>query len=99
MNLAARDRSSGAEMRDIARKLKFSLDGSATRISLRLTQQELERTSEAFAESHKAPAQLAGNAAAITAAPADPPSEKPAMIRIEGLDEGPREIPYKDGQH
>jgi hypothetical protein len=99
MNLAARDRSSGAEMRDIARKFKFSLDGSATRISLRLTQQELEKTADAFAESRKAPAQLAGNAAAIMPTPANPPSGKPGMIRIEGLDEGTREIPYEDGPH
>ncbi len=99
MNLAAKDKSSGAQLQDIAKKLKFNADGAATRISLRLTQPELEKTAQAFAASHKAPAQLAGNAPrnagpGVVSVPA-----KPAMIRIEGLDEGTREIPYEEGQH
>jgi hypothetical protein len=99
VSMAARDKSSGAEVRDIARKLKFTLDGSATKISVRLTEQELEKTAEAFAEGYKAAAQLAGNTQPVTAAPAKPPSPNPGVIRIEGLDEGTREIPFEDGQH
>jgi hypothetical protein len=107
MNLAAKDKSSGAQLQDIAKKLKFNADGAATRISLRLTQPELEKTAQAFAASHKAAAQLAGNAHGstgpvtnLTAAPnAALAPAKPAMIRIEGLDEGTREIPFEEGQH
>src|SRR3984885_3897809 len=53
-NLAAKDRSSSAEVQDIAKKLKFNLNGSATKISLRLTQHDLERSAEAFAAGYKA---------------------------------------------
>ena len=59
MNLAAKDKSTGAEVQDIAKKLKFNVDGSATKISLRLTQQEMEKSAQAFAASHKAASQAA----------------------------------------
>jgi hypothetical protein len=101
MNLAAKDKSAGAQLQDLAKKLKFNLDGSAAKIGLRLTQQELEKSAQAVAASYKASAQLAANAGAIknsTPVPSPVPA-KPAMIRIEGLDEGTREIPYQDPQH
>jgi hypothetical protein len=98
MNMAAKDKSSGAQLQDIAKKLKFNADGAATKISLHLTPQELEKTVQAFAASHKASAQSAENARTITPAPAKPPPAKPAMIRIEGLDDGTREIPLGDPQ-
>jgi hypothetical protein len=98
VNLAAKDKSTGAELREIARKLKFGLDGSATKISLRLTQQELQRSVEAFAESHKAVPAVAENGAGNARSPAVA-AARPAVIRIEGLDEGPREIPFEDPQH
>ena len=44
INMAAKDKSSGVEVQEIAKKLKFALDGSAAKISLRLTQQELEKS-------------------------------------------------------
>jgi hypothetical protein len=103
MNLAAKDKGTNAQVQDLAKKLKFSLDGTATKISLRLTQQELEKSAQAFAASHKSSPQLSGNAGpkgtltpALTPIPVAP---KPAVIRIEGLDDGPREIPYPAQQH
>jgi hypothetical protein len=97
MNLAAKDKASG-QLQNIAKKLKFNLDGAAARISLRLTPQDLEKASEAFAAGRKA-AQLATVAHApldngVLPAPAKPLPASPAVIRIEGLDDGPREIPY-----
>jgi hypothetical protein len=103
VNLAAKDKSTGAQVQDIAKKLKFIADGSATKISLRMTQQDMEKSAQAFAASRQASAQLAGKRASsanLTPAPtpiATPP--KPAVIRIEGLDDGPREIPYQDPRH
>jgi hypothetical protein len=85
-------------LQGIAKKLKFTLDGSATKIALRLTEQELEGSIQAFAAGQKASAQSAGNAEPVanpTPPPAPAPS-RPSVIRIEGLDEGPREIPYPD---
>ncbi len=90
--------SAGAQMQGIAKKLKFTLDGSATKIALRLTEQELEASVEAFAAGQKASTQLAANPAPVansTPRPAPAPA-KPSVIRIEGLDEGTREIPYPD---
>jgi len=107
MNLAARDKSAGAQMQDIAKKLRFSLDGSSTKINLRLSEQELEKSAEAFAVSRKASAQLAGNTPASRSLVGNPTPvltpvpvpAKPAVIRIEGLDDGPREIPFPDPGH
>lgn len=102
MNLAAKDKSAGGQLKDIAKKLKVSMDGPATRISLRLTPPELEQAAQAFAQSYKAGAQAARNAAPVRSAtpvlaPASAPP-KPAVIRIEGLDEGTREVPFQQPQ-
>jgi hypothetical protein len=93
----SKDRKADLQMQDIVRKLKFSSDGSAAKISLRLTSRELEASVEAFAASGGdfAPVASASPATAPEAVPAPAPS-KPGVIRIEGLDEGPREIPYPD---
>jgi hypothetical protein len=102
MNMAARDRRSGAQMQEIAKKLKFGSDGSAAKISLRLTEQELEKSAQAFAAGLKAAESAANAASPSDAAPAPAPvpsAAKSAVIRIEGLDEGPREIPFQDAQH
>jgi hypothetical protein len=100
-NMAARDHRSGAPMQEIAKRMKFGSDGSAAKISLRLSEQELEKSAQAFAAGLKA-AQSAGNAASpsdAAPAPAPVPTAAKSVIRIEGLDEGPREIPFQDPQH
>jgi len=95
----SKDKKADPQMRDIAKKLKFSSDGPAAKISLRLTPLELEKSAQAFRTAHPAVAAPALSAAAVPAPVAPPPAPaKPAVIRIEGLDEGPREIPYPD-QH
>lgn len=104
--LAAKDRSINTQAQNIARKLKFNVDGTSAKISLRLNEQELEKAAEAFAGGLKAGERLAATAAA-TANPGAPSPKtaqapapsKPAVIRIEGLDDGPREIPYQDPEH
>jgi len=106
ISMAAKDKSSGVEVQEIAKKLKFGLDGSAAKISLRMTQQELDKSAQAFAAAQKSAFQ-AGRNAAWTIQPAQPKPAltpipapaKPAVIRIEGLDDGPREIPVPDQQH
>ncbi len=102
MNQAARDKSANAQVQDIAKKLKFDLDGSATKISLRLTEQDLEKSAQAFVAGLKAGEQaaaIASRKSVASAAPAKPvpailAPNKPKVIRIEGLDDGPHEIPY-----
>ena len=101
VNVAAKDKSAGSQEQNIAKKMKFNVDGSAAKVTLRLTEQELEQSALAFAASQKAAAGSAGlteglnerlNATPV-AAPLTTPLA-PAVIRIEGLDEGTREIPY-----
>jgi hypothetical protein len=97
--IAAKDKAE-PQMRDIARKLKFNSDGPAAKISLRLTPQDLEKSARAFAAAHQAPVALAASAGPVPSPGSSPPAPaKPAVIRIEGLDDGPREIPYPDQQH
>jgi hypothetical protein len=103
LNLAAKDKSAGAQMQEIAKKLKFIADGTSTKISLRLTQAELEKSAQAFAAGQKASAKLAAAQGAASNATRTltpiPVPAKPPVIRIEGLDDGPREIPYPGAQH
>jgi hypothetical protein len=89
---ASKDKSAEPEVRDIAKKLKLIADGPAAKISLHLNPQELEQSAQAFAAGRKA-------AVAASAALPVPVPAKPGVIRIEGLDDGPREIPYPDQQH
>jgi hypothetical protein len=99
--IAARDKDD-PRMQDIAKKLKFSSAGPAAKITLRLSPQELEESAQALAVAHPlampTPA-LAASTAPATVAPATVAPTKPGVIRIEGLDDGPREIPYPDPQH
>ena len=80
-------------------QVRRNIDRFPEDFMFQVTELELEKTVEAFAESYKASAQLAGNTGPIRPAPIKPPSPNPGVIRIEGLDEGTREIPYGDGQH
>lgn len=99
VNQVVKDHSANAQVQDIAKKLKFNLDGSATKISLRLNEQDLEKSAQAFAAGLKAADRSAGNANPAAVANAAPPvPSKPKTIRIEGLDQGTVEIPYPDPQ-
>ena len=98
--IAAKDKAQ-PQLQDIARKLRFSSDGPAAKISLRLTSQELEKSAQAFAAAHPAPvkSEKAKSEKAVSPAPVPPVPVKPGVIRIEGLDDGPREIPFPDHQN
>ncbi len=83
--------------------MKFNVDGSAAKVSLRLTEQELEESTMAFAASQKAAAASAGLTEGVkekstsNTPPAPVPvatPAKPAVIRIEGLDEGTARDPF-----
>ena len=105
LGMAVKDKSAGAQVQEFVKKLKFLADGSAAKISLRLSQQDIEKSLKAFAASQKSSAQSAAKAKWSLSpiqpqAPiAIPAPAKPAVIRIDGLDDGPREIPYPNQQH
>jgi hypothetical protein len=101
ISAAAKDKGAEAQVRELAKKLKLTAEGPTAKINVRLTQQELEKSAQAFAAGHKAALRAAGNMepAGSTFPVVTPAPAKPGVIRIEGLDDGPREIPYTDHQH
>lgn len=95
LNAAAKDKSHGAQAQELAQKLRFSVDGSAAKISLHMNQQELEQIAQAFKAGVQSGERASRSNPGVTPVltPAGPPT--PPMIRIEGLDDGTREIPYQ----
>lgn len=92
-----------AQAREIANKLKFNVDGAATKISLHMTEQEMEKAAQAMAAAQRAGFEMARKAQATASSRPEsiavPRPEKPAVIRIQGLDDGERDIPYPTPQH
>ena len=91
---AMKDKVGGPAMLDLEKRLKVGAEGATTKISLRLTPQEFVKNAQIFAATRQQPA-----LAAVDIKPAETISAgtKPAaqVIRIEGLDDGPREIRLK----
>ena len=102
VKLAVKDKLGDPALLDLEKKLKFTAQGSLTKLTVRLTQQELEKNARLFAASHQTPANslpAAGLAQVRPAVKPQPPPPAPPekqVIRIEGLDGGPREIPYQE---
>lgn len=94
VHLAAKDHQARPELAGLDKKLKIVVDRSDVHFALRLNAGEVNRMAKAFREVHGSRAELQASANA----PAPPqPAAKPVqrqVIRIEGLDDGPREIPY-----
>jgi hypothetical protein len=103
-HLAARDRENHPEWQGIDRKLKVRVERSDVHFAFRLTDQDVSRMAKSFNESRSHRAQLqaktGGTAATTNTAAANAPAGANAaapqqmFIRIDGLDSGPREIPY-----
>jgi len=88
-----------ADLAELGKKLKISAEGPNAKIALRLTPQELEKNTQILASFRKQPATppvgtLATAQPLVRATPQEPRQEEKKVIRIEGLDGGPREIPY-----
>ena len=102
--LAARDRENHPEWQGIDRKLKVRVDRSDVHFAFRLTEQDVSRMAKSFNDSwlHRAqlqaktagPAAMPNTAAANATAGANAAPPQKMFIRIDGLDSGPREIPY-----
>jgi hypothetical protein len=100
LKLAVKDKMGNPATLDMEKKLKVASEGGLVKIAMHLTQQELDRNAQLFAVSQQAASQTKAAPAPIAAArpliiptPTPPPEKK--VIRIEGLDEGTREIPYR----
>jgi hypothetical protein len=95
LKLAVKDKIGEPAMVDMEKKLKVASEGSLVKIAMRMTQPELDKNAQLFALSHKQPAAPVADARPLTIPSPTPPKPAKLVIRIEGLDEGTREIPYK----
>ncbi len=79
-----------AQLTEAAKKIQISPDQTRVQVALRLSAEELERSiKEAAARRRMKPP---SDAVAITIKPSAPAPPQRRTIRIEGLDDGPREI-------
>ncbi len=78
------------QLTEAAKKIQISPDQTRVQLALRLSADELERSiKEAAARRRMKPP---SDAVAVTMKPSAPPPPERRTIRIEGLDDGPREI-------
>jgi hypothetical protein len=101
IRLVAKDHENHPEWTGLDRKLKIRVDHADVHFALHLDAQEVGRVAKAFDEGR---ARRQALTAAVNVKPQQPsvsataPMAAPApqlVIRIEGLDGGPREIPYQ----
>lgn len=101
LKLAIKDKMGEPALLDLEKKLKIAPDGAVVKVAVRMSQQELDKNAQIFAASHKPAIPAATNQAvagirpALKPAPATPAPPEKMVIRIEGLDGGTREIPFK----
>lgn len=95
---AVKDKIGGPAMLDLEKKLKIAADGAVAKISLRLTPQELEKNARIFAAARSQPVVAQADIQPVIVGVAPAPKPEAKVIRIEGLDEGTREIKMKQDQ-
>lgn len=95
---AVKDKIGGPAMIDLEKKLKIAADGAVAKISLRLTPQELEKNARIFAAARPQPVVAQADIQPVTRGLPPVAKAEPKVIRIEGLDEGTREIKMKQDQ-
>ena len=92
---AIKDKIGGPAMLDLEKRLKVGAEGATTKISLRLTPQEFEKNAQIFAATRPQPALAAADIKPVAEAISVAPKPAAQVIRIDGLDDGPREIRLK----
>jgi hypothetical protein len=95
LKMAIKDKMGEPAMLDLEKKLKITAEGKLVKIAMRVTAQELEKNAQIYAATHKPPVRALAEVRAVAKAAPEPPKPEKRVIRIEGLDEGTREIPYK----
>lgn len=96
MKTQAKDKGVEAALAEFEKNLKITSEGPVAKVTLQMTPQELETAAVmgAKARMQAATASLSRPQAVIRINPVPPKPEK-QVIRIEGLDDGPRVIPYQ----
>ena len=111
LHLSAKDHENHPELAGLDKKVKIRVDHADVHFALHLEAREVARMAKVMEDAHARRQALTAQApqtgpaiplqtrataqAASQAKPAAPPPQQRQVIRIEGLDGGPREIPYK----
>jgi len=95
LKLTIKDKMGEPAMLDIEKKLKIAAEGALVKIAMHMTPQELDKNAHIFALSHAKPAAAVADVRPALVPTTPPPKPEKKVIRIEGLDEGTREIPFK----
>ena len=95
LKLAIKDKMGEPAMLDMEKKLKVSADGALVKIAIHMTQQELDKNAQIYALSRKSVVAPVAELRPLVKPTPPAPKPEPKVIRIEGLDEGTREIPFK----
>jgi hypothetical protein len=98
IHLAAADK--GSDFQGLLQKLKIASDKSGVALTLRMSNLEVAKSLHLSNEPKDEKPLLAENPPHLQQAdrkvtPPPPPPPPKLVIRIEGLDDGPREVPYK----
>ena len=96
---ALREKGADPQMRELASKIHMAAEGPYAKVNLHLTQEDLRKTAEAYAAAYQrgvTAAQQSARPPAVSAPRPVPPQR--GVIRIEGLDNGPVDIPYPPPQ-
>jgi hypothetical protein len=95
VNLSAKDKPTNPGLADLERKLKVGVEKNAVTITLRMNKEELAKAAEKFDQfrREKQKQLVEAKPAEKVTIPAAPPPKM--VIRIDGLESGTREIPYK----
>jgi len=100
IKIAAKDHGAEPALQELSKKFKIVAEGMAAHMSLRLTPEEVAKSVQMMqASMAKGEAAAAQNPPHIEIRPVITPApvpSRPATIRIEGLDDGPREVPYHE---
>ncbi len=93
IHLASKDRENHPEWAGLDRKLKVLVEHADVHFALRFDSKDVTRMAKALDDSRSRRQQLAKAPQLPLSEPPKPPGRQ--VIRIEGLDDGPREIPYR----
>jgi len=98
IHLVGKDHQNHPQFAGIDRRLKMTVERSDLKFALRLDDKEVARMAKAFDVARSRRDALTAKARdvspSVTPLPVTPPPAQKQVIRIQGLDDGPREIPY-----
>ena len=91
LKLSAKDKPTNPALAELEKKMKVACENQTVSITLHLTKEELDKNTRTFQASQRKKPDAVADAKPLASKPPD----AKLVIRIDGLDSGPREIPYQ----